>query len=168
MKNPAEYTNADLITYRKILLQTNVHKRSFDPNEQIKVHNSNKYKFIIEPLFRDLDSVEAVTTTSVEKSLKKDNKKKHRSPQVAYKKSMLNRKSESLIQTSTPKRKGGFLSPFKIARFGVKTDYVYWDDPNELVERLRLLIAEQSAGNLSHTNEIHSIIEELREGKYIY
>ena len=47
-------------------------------------------------------------------------------------------------------------------------DYVYWDDPNELVERLRLLIAEQSASNPSYVNEIHSIIEELREGGYIY
>ena len=46
--------------------------------------------------------------------------------------------------------------------------YVYWDDLNELVERLRLLIAEQSAGSPSHVNEIHSIIEELREGGYIY
>lgn len=47
-------------------------------------------------------------------------------------------------------------------------DYVYWDDPNELVDRLRLLIAETSAGNNSHTNEIHSIIEELREANIIY
>ncbi len=47
-------------------------------------------------------------------------------------------------------------------------DYVYWDDPNELVERLQLLIAEQTAGNPSHTNEIHSIIEELRESKHKY
>ncbi len=47
-------------------------------------------------------------------------------------------------------------------------DYVYWDDPNELVDRLRLLMAEQAAGNMSHTNEIHAIIEELREAGYIY
>ncbi|CAD6243430.1 GSCOCG00013064001-RA-CDS, partial [Cotesia congregata] len=33
-------------------------------------------------------------------------------------------------------------------------DYVYWDDPNELVDRLRLLMASQAAGNPSHTNEI--------------
>ncbi|XP_015122582.1 uncharacterized protein LOC107045007 [Diachasma alloeum] len=32
-----------------------------------------------------------------------------------------------------------------------KMDYVYWDDPNELVDRLRLLMASQSAGNISHT-----------------
>lgn len=43
-------------------------------------------------------------------------------------------------------------------------DYVHWDDPNELVDRLRLILASQAAGNNSHTNEINSIIEELREG----
>lgn len=47
-------------------------------------------------------------------------------------------------------------------------DYVYWDNPNELVDRLRLLLASQQAGNLSHTNEIMSIIEELKEGGIIY
>lgn len=60
------------------------------------------------------------------------------------------------------------LPQFKLGRKNTLTDYVYWDDPNELVDRLRLLIAELSAGNQSHTNEIHSIIEELRESGYIY
>lgn len=48
-----------------------------------------------------------------------------------------------------------------------KPNYIYWDDPNELVNRLRLLIASQQAGNNSHTNEIVSIIEELREANII-
>lgn len=43
------------------------------------------------------------------------------------------------------------------------TDYVYWDDPNELVDRLRLLLATRDAGNTGVDNEIISIIEELRE-----
>lgn len=62
----------------------------------------------------------------------------------------------------------GLLPTHKIARKNTTFDYVYWDDPNELVDRLRLLIAEQAAGNPSHVNEIHSIIEELRESGYIY
>lgn len=45
--------------------------------------------------------------------------------------------------------------------------YEHWDDPNELVERLRLLIASEQAGNTSVGNEIISIIEELREAKII-
>ncbi|KYN50170.1 hypothetical protein ALC62_01046 [Cyphomyrmex costatus] len=43
-----------------------------------------------------------------------------------------------------------------------KVDYVHWDDPNELVERLQLLDASRTAGNNAHDNEILSIIEELR------
>lgn len=49
-----------------------------------------------------------------------------------------------------------------------KPNYVFWDNPNELVERLQLLIASESAGNTSHTNEITSIIEELREAQIIH
>ncbi|KYN22394.1 hypothetical protein ALC57_05206 [Trachymyrmex cornetzi] len=46
-------------------------------------------------------------------------------------------------------------------------DYVHWDDPNELVDRLQLLDASRRAGNNAHDNEILSIIEELREAGLI-
>ncbi|XP_072743255.1 uncharacterized protein [Anoplolepis gracilipes] len=46
-------------------------------------------------------------------------------------------------------------------------DYVHWDDPNELVDRLRLLNASRQAGHNAHDNEIQSIIEELREAGII-
>lgn len=45
--------------------------------------------------------------------------------------------------------------------------FTYWDDPNELVERLKLLFASQAAGNNNNRNEIISIIEELTESGYI-
>lgn len=48
------------------------------------------------------------------------------------------------------------------------SNYTYWDDPNELVNRLRLLMSSKSAGHTGHENEIISIIEELREAKIIY
>ena len=64
--------------------------------------------------------------------------------------------------------KGGSLPRYKIAKKHTALDYVYWDDPNELVDRLELLTAERFAGNPSHVNEIHSIIEELHEAGYIY
>jgi len=38
-------------------------------------------------------------------------------------------------------------------------DYVHWDDPNELVDRLRLLDASRNTGNNAHDNEILSIIK---------
>lgn len=45
--------------------------------------------------------------------------------------------------------------------------YEYYDDPNELCERLNLLLASKTAGNSNHDQEINSIIEELRESGII-
>ena len=38
-------------------------------------------------------------------------------------------------------------------------DYVHWDDPNKLVNRLRMLMASQSSGHTGHRNEIVLILE---------
>ncbi|KAE9523208.1 hypothetical protein AGLY_016396 [Aphis glycines] len=48
-----------------------------------------------------------------------------------------------------------------------KHNLVYWNDPNELVDRLRLLLASKAAGNTGVSNEILSIFEELREAGLI-
>lgn len=70
---------------------------------------------------------------------------------------------------ASSKKTGKALPRYKIVRRQKnQMDYVYWDDPNELVDRLRLLYASQAAGNTSHSNEIISIIEELREAGIIY
>lgn len=53
-------------------------------------------------------------------------------------------------------------------KFNKTVDYIYWDDPNELVERLKLLVASYDAGNNGVHNEIISIIEELREAGIIH
>ena len=75
------------------------------------------------------------------------------------------KKFESIISTLFSSKHGaGIVPKYKIASYNTVKDYVYWDDPNELVDRLRLLVSEQSAGNNNHTNEISSIVEELREG----
>jgi len=43
-----------------------------------------------------------------------------------------------------------------------RPEYIYWDDPNELVERLRLITAAYQAGNTAHCDEMMSILKELR------
>jgi len=48
-----------------------------------------------------------------------------------------------------------------------KHNLVYWNDPNELVSRLRLLLTSQAAGNTGVSNEILSIYEELLEAGLI-
>lgn len=44
-----------------------------------------------------------------------------------------------------------------------KPNFIYYDDPNELVDRLRILKASEETGHTGHENEINSIIEELKE-----
>lgn len=46
-------------------------------------------------------------------------------------------------------------------------EYIYWDNIDELISRLRLLHSSKLAGNSSNDNEIQSIIEELREAGVI-
>jgi len=48
-----------------------------------------------------------------------------------------------------------------------KHNLVYWDDPNELVDRLRLLLASKASGNTGVGNEITAILEELLESGLI-
>lgn len=67
--------------------------------------------------------------------------------------------------TGTSYKLDGILPSLK--RYKRNTDFIYWDDPNELVERLKLLIASKHAGNTNHDNEIISIIEELKEAGII-
>lgn len=147
-RNPQNYEVKDLNQYKEILEISCVHRKGFGPGAQIKKPTlSNKFNNIIAPLFG------------------LETPKKSKTPSKAFKKAQINRKSMS---TPTKIGKGGLLPRFKIAKRDSRMDYIYWDDPNELVERLQLLIAEQAAGNLSHTNEIHSILQELRESGYIY
>lgn len=48
-----------------------------------------------------------------------------------------------------------------------RPDPIYWNNVNELVDRLRLLTASAEAGSSAHKNEIINIIEELRESGFI-
>lgn len=75
----------------------------------------------------------------------------------------------SIAANDLPFNKGfGMIPQFQIACLGTQTDYIYWDYLNKIIDRLRLLKAEQTAGNPSRTNEIHSILEEPRESGYVY
>lgn len=70
-----------------------------------------------------------------------------------------------LFSETLNEKLGGNLPVLK--KYKSNTDLVYWDDPNELVERLKLLVASRDAGNTNHDNEILSIIEELKEAGII-
>lgn len=72
---------------------------------------------------------------------------------------------ESRLRTKSMPSRSGSGYDMNMAVYNEKPiEYVYWDDVNELVDRLRLLIASKSAGNTdSHNNEILAIISELKE-----
>lgn len=79
-----------------------------------------------------------------------------------------NVKFENIIKPLLKTGKG-VQTNYKIAdKTNTNSEYIYWDDPNELIDRLQLLVSSQSAGHTSHNNEIISIIEELREANIIY
>lgn len=60
--------------------------------------------------------------------------------------------------SSTAKGKG--LPLFK--EVGKSVDYIFWNDPNDLVKTLKLLIASRDAGNTGLDDEILSVMKELR------
>lgn len=136
--NPRYYTEKDLKAYKDMLQYTNAHRKSFSAKGAIDRNSkSTKYNKIIAPLFP-------------------------------------NRKSKRLNPSSgdglplSKKRKGIPQTDYKIVEMeNAKINYTYWDDPNELVDRLRLLLASTSAGHTGHNNEIISIIEELHEAKFL-
>ncbi|XP_011858311.1 PREDICTED: uncharacterized protein LOC105555879 [Vollenhovia emeryi] len=72
-----------------------------------------------------------------------------------------------LIRGDKKKGAGATRVPSTMRVTDNKVDYVHWDDPNELTDRLRLLDSSRLAGNNAHDNEILSIIEELREAGFI-
>ena len=68
----------------------------------------------------------------------------------------------SIIKNVKVKTEKKDSAKFKDYKTNVPFDYIYWDDPNELVNRLQLLYASQQSGNDVHNNEIISIIENDR------
>lgn len=113
LKEPVNYSQADLQNYKEILEATNAHLKGYKTGAAMSSNKHAKYINIIKPLFKSV--------------------------------------GEGLRQVT-----------------GNKIDYVYWDDPNELVDRLRLLWLSRLAGNSGVDNEIDSIIEELRESGIVY
>lgn len=73
--------------------------------------------------------------------------------------------SKNATTSSESLSKGEGLDILK--KVNKNTDLVYWNDPNELVERLKLLLASKQAGNTGVDNEIVAIIEELYEAGII-
>jgi hypothetical protein len=69
-----------------------------------------------------------------------------------------------IIKKLFPSSGRGMGQTWKTTKF---RDIIYWDNPNELVQRLEHLVSSTETGNREHANEIISIVEELREAGFI-
>ena len=101
------YVSADdLENYKEILVTTNAHKNKYSSSESICADKGSKYKNIIIKF-------------------------------VSSRESSLKRQSTSGSSLKRQKRTNACsLPPFMIAMQNSRPDYIYWDDPNELVDRL--------------------------------
>lgn len=137
-KEPQHVNEEDKDAYKKIMHLSRLHH---DENDKLKYNNSHKYRTFIKLL---------------------------RSPTASEKKmknmmgGSLSRRRKSKIEQILSKT--GKLQSLYSEK---PTQYVYWDDPNELVQRLELLLSEREAGHTGLDNEILSILEELKERGYI-
>lgn len=147
--NPQLYSNQDLETYKNMLTYTSAHKKNYNPSGMIRrSKSSTKYNKIISQLFP-----EKVSSTS-----KVSTRKQNKNIESVEGEGVKWWQQQQLKKPQTE---------YKIFNRSGAYDYKYWDDPNELVGRLRLLVSSQTAGHTGHNNEIIAIIEELREAKII-
>ena len=133
-----------------ILTRTNAYRRNYDPDEQVQGNASNKYITIIGPYLQQKGVTKSKIVNPAAQRLVQ-----------AFEKRKAPYRASRLASTT----KGGKGLTLKMNRH--KTDYVYWDYVNELVDRIRLLVASTAAGHTGHNNEIISIIEELKEANII-
>ena len=151
LKDPQKYTDKDLKQYKDILIASNAHKAGYSQERGPGSTRSIKYQKIIKNLFPPnylaglVGPQSPITYTT-------------RSPTHT-----ISTPVGTLTRSRTAKsRKGtGYMDNDEAL-------YEYYDDVNEIIERLRLLVASTNAGNTSHSNEMQSILEELRERGVIY
>lgn len=135
LKKPLYHTEHDTLQLKDILSRTNAHRRDFDPTKQVRGSASSKYKDIVKPL---------VSTSYEARRLKSS--------------------SNASPSGRNPSTRSHIKSGSALLEFNRKPkQYVYYDDVNELIDRLVKLDASQEAGNTNNMNEIMNILEELVE-----
>lgn len=160
---PKYYNHEDLNTYKQMLVYTSAHKKDFKRSGAIRRPKSSlKYHHVIKDLFPK--SVKK-TTTIHKGMLRKANAAAAAATATAanYEDDDGDDDDDDMQGTGLKKPQTMYKTFDKFGAF----NYTYWDNPNELVNRLRLLVASQAAGHTGHNNEVISIIEELREAKFI-
>lgn len=146
----------DRKSYKEILKLSSVHRVNNDPKGKIRSSVSTKYKRFVGPIMKP--KTNSVSNMS---SIPQSSFRVRAGTFPGGEQSSPNRPSTSTPNSSSS-TSGKGLGDFKV-NTNNRIEYVYWNDINELVGRLRLLYASKMAGNTAHDNEIVSILEELRE-----
>ncbi len=177
-KLPLDYTEEDLQNYKDMLEQTNAHLTK--QCDRLKYCRGEKYQKIIQPLFKQQQQQQQQNTPqtglreikdtisrikkNIQSSLRKGRNHRRRLSFSSGENEDGEDEEERLVGSSSSKSGTGFMKVIK----GVRSlRGFYWNDPNELAERLILLHASKAAGNTNVINEILAIEEELREAGII-
>lgn len=164
---------SDYAKYKSILLATNGHKQKYLSRGRINANRSFKYTNVISKIFpseHKIHEKEQMTKTStpVLKKTKPPIRRRLASEHPegsGLKKNIFQfYKSRSLSPDSQLSDASEVEWKYHVDN-RKKYKYLYWNEANELVDRLRDLIGEKSSGNDSKEilDEILSIIQELRE-----
>lgn len=142
MNSPNEYIydELDLENYKSIVLDTNVHRLGYSRMGKLRSSRGHKYKNIISSL---VSNESAYSGKGLNVGANGDH-------MLTY--------SDLVNQEPNIKPSGSGLT-----HSNTEPNIIYWNDPNELIERLRELGASTEAGNTGHTKEMNAIIEELLE-----
>lgn len=138
-KKPGKFTYADAKNYKYILKDTNAHKVNYDATKKNAASRGFKYAEIIKPILEG------------------------KPPNVWWTRNW----KTGLGLPTTNRLLGPVRKLSKTHRPNTAVEYKYWDDPNELCDRLKLLMASREAGHTGHNNEIIAITEELKEANII-
>jgi hypothetical protein len=131
LKNPLYPKKADEENFKDILEKTGVYFR--EGTKHLKGSSSTKYKLYVRPLFRN-------------------------DPPVSRGNALTTRFRSKSVATSQELKKTGTA----LLEYNEKPkEYIYYNDVNELVDRLRKLEASKQAGNNNTQNEIINILREL-------
>ena len=175
-KKPENYSSSDLANYKEMLQDTSYHLTV--GRDAIKFRQGVKYENIIRRCFPSLASAKKRSRKSHSNSFD-DNNNNGAADDGGGGEWKANSSLFDDYSSLEPEEKDGkgfvdIAAPLgmrKVIKDGARVaryQYIYWDDPNELVHRLQLLHMSRLAGNTSADNEISSIVEELRERQLIY
>lgn len=144
--------------YQDIMRRTNLNRSGFKPDGKLRSNVGRKWLDIIKPIYNEkFDEPKPIRPLLSQTSMGRSSISRSSQPST----SQIPRADQSILSQSTREGRGVLNLDNR------KVQYVPYKNPNTLVNRLKILIGSQLAGNTSHDNEIVYIIDELKRSKVI-